>query len=239
MHKLFVSGDDIKDGIVTVTGEDFDHLRVLRIREGEKMEISNGVDRCYDAVADKISRDSVSFRIMSEHPFRNEPDIDVTVCFALLKGGANDDVIKQSVELGATRIVLFSSTNCIAKEREKNEKYIKIARQASMQSGRDRIPDIVCGASFDDMIRELKSADLGAFFHEKATLPFYDEIIKKENPRNAAFAVGPEGGFTDDEVRCAAENGIPVVSLGKRILRAATVPLCALSVLTSVYDRQR
>ncbi len=239
MHKLFVPQEIIMDGFVNVTGEDFDHLRVLRIRTGEKLEISNGQDRCFDAVVEKTDRNSVTFRILSEHPFRNEPRIDITVCFALLKGGANEDVIKQSVELGATRIVLFSSTNCIAKEREKTEKYEKVARQASMQSGRDRIPTVVSGLTFEEMIKELKSADFPVFFHEKATLPFYDAIIKNKNPRSTAFAVGPEGGFTDDEVRCAEENGIPVVSLGKRILRAVTVPLCALSVISTVYDPLR
>lgn len=239
MHKLFVTQESIKDTLITVTGEDFDHLRVLRIREGERMEISNGTDRCFSAVAEKINRDSISFRIVSEHAFENEPSIDITVCCALLKGSANEDVIKQSVELGATRIMLFSSTNCIAKEREKADKYIRTARQASMQSGRDRIPEIIYGAGFDDMIGELKRADFSVFFHEKATEPFYDAILKNKNPRSAAFAVGPEGGFTDAEVRVAEDNGIRIVSLGKRILRAVTVPLCALSVITSVFDPLR
>ena len=106
-----------------------------------------------------------------------------------------------------------------------------------MQSGRDRIPEVVGGISFNEMIEGLRAADVSAFFHEKAELPFYDVVLSKKDPRSAAFAVGPEGGFTDKEADIAIENGIPVVSLGKRILRAVTAPLCALSVLSCVYDR--
>ena len=150
---------------------------------------------------------------------------------------AIEDVIKQAVELGANKIVFFSSSNCIAEKREKGEKYAKTARQAAMQAGRDRIPEVVSGVTFAEMIDGLAAADISAFFHEKADLPLYDVILTKKDPRSAAFAVGPEGGFSDKEAEIAIQKGIPVVSLGKRILRAVTAPLCALSVLTSVYDR--
>ena len=108
-----------------------------------------------------------------------------------------------------------------------------------MQSGRDIIPEIVTGVSFEKMIDLLKASELPLFFHEKAETPFFDVIEKNDLPRSAAFAVGPEGGFTDIEAEIAEKNGINVVSMGKRILRAVTAPICAISVLTSVYDRQR
>lgn len=237
MHKLFVSPEDIHDNTVTVTGNDVEHLHALRVKEGDDIKISDGVSLNYDAVVREVRKNSVSFELLQSYEFENDPKIDITVYCALLKGGSNEDVIKQAVELGANRIVFFSSSNCIAEKREKGEKYAKIARQAAMQAGRDRIPEVVSGVTFAEMIEGLASADISAFFHEKADLPLYDVILTKKDPRSAAFAVGPEGGFTDKEVDIAAQRGIPVVSLGKRILRAVTAPLCALSVLTSVYDR--
>ncbi|MBE6895644.1 MAG: 16S rRNA (uracil(1498)-N(3))-methyltransferase [Ruminococcaceae bacterium] len=237
MHKLFVLPEDIHDNAVTVTGNDVEHLHALRVKEGDDIKISDGVSLNYDAVVKEVRKNSVSFEILRSYEFENEPKIDITVYCALLKGGANEDVIKQAVELGANKIVFFSSSNCIAEKREKGEKYAKTARQAAMQAGRDRIPEVVSGVTFAEMIEGLAAADISAFFHEKADLPLYDVILTKKDPRSAAFAVGPEGGFTDKEAEIAIQKGIPVVSLGKRILRAVTAPLCALSVLTSVYDR--
>ena len=237
MHKLFVLPEDIHDNAVTVTGNDVEHLHALRVKEGDDIKISDGVSLNYDAVVKEVRKNSVSFEILRSYEFENEPKIDITVYCALLKGGANEDVIKQAVELGANKIVFFSSSNCIAEKREKGEKYAKTARQAAMQAGRDRIPEVVSGVTFAEMIEGLAAADISAFFHEKADLPLYDVILTKKDPRSAAFAVGPEGGFSDKEAEIAIQKGIPVVSLGKRILRAVTAPLCALSVLTSVYDR--
>jgi 16S rRNA (uracil1498-N3)-methyltransferase len=237
MHKLFVSPEDIRDNTVTVTGNDVEHLHALRVKEGDDIKISDGVSLNYDAVVKEVRKNSVSFELIKSYEFENEPKIDITVYCALLKGGSNEDVIKQAVELGANKIVFFSSSNCIAEKREKGEKYAKTARQAAMQAGRDRIPEVVSGVTFAEMIDGLAAADISAFFHEKADLPLYDVILTKKDPRSAAFAVGPEGGFSDKEAEIAIQKGIPVVSLGKRILRAVTAPLCALSVLTSVYDR--
>jgi 16S rRNA (uracil1498-N3)-methyltransferase len=237
MHKLFVSPEDIHDNTVTVTGNDVEHLHALRVKEGDDIKISDGVALNYDAVVKEVRKNSVSFELIKSYEFENEPKIDITVYCALLKGGSNEDVIKQAVELGANKIVFFSSSNCIAEKREKGEKYAKTARQAAMQAGRDRIPEVVSGVTFAEMIDGLAAADISAFFHEKADLPLYDVILTKKDPRSAAFAVGPEGGFSDKEAEIAIQKGIPVVSLGKRILRAVTAPLCALSVLTSVYDR--
>ena len=237
MHKLFVSPEDIRDNTVTVTDNDVEHLHALRVKEGDDIKISDGVALNYDAVVKEVRKNSVSFELIKSYEFENEPKIDITVYCALLKGGSNEDVIKQAVELGANKIVFFSSSNCIAEKREKGEKYAKTARQAAMQAGRDRIPEVVSGVTFAEMIDGLAAADISAFFHEKADLPLYDVILTKKDPRSAAFAVGPEGGFSDKEAEIAIQKGIPVVSLGKRILRAVTAPLCALSVLTSVYDR--
>ena len=238
MHKLFVPEESIKGTIITVTGDDVEHLHALRIKNGEKINVSDGKKNAYEAVLTEMRKSSAIFEIQSVRHFENEARISVTACIALLKGGNCEDVIRQSTELGAAKIVLFSSSNCIAKDREKDGKYAKIARQAAMQSGRDIIPEILTGVSFDEMIDLLKSADLSLFFHEKSEIPFFDVIEKNNLPRSAAFAVGPEGGFTDIEAETAEKNGINVVSMGKRILRAVTAPVCAISVLTSVYDRQ-
>ncbi len=239
MHKLFVSPEDINGNTITVTGEDVEHLHALRMREGERIFISDGEKTVYDAALSQMRKNSAVFEIKSQRPFENEPQTDITVCIALLKGGACEDVIKQSVELGANRIIIFSSSNCIAKEREKDGKYYKTARQAAMQSGRDTVPKLLTGFSFDEMLEELKKAEISLFFHEKATEHFYDVLEKNSLPRSAAFAVGPEGGFTDTEAESAEKNGIKVVFMGKRILRAVTAPLCALSVIAALYDRQR
>ena len=240
MHKLFISPSDVDGKFISVKGEDVEHLHALRVREGDLLRVSDGVSRVYEAKAAQIRKDAVLLDIVSEKPFENEPCLSLTVCIASLKGDGCEDVIRQAVELGASRIVIFSSENCVADKRGKTDRYAKIARQAAMQSGRDIIPSVNGIVSFDEMIEILSEAEFSAFFHESASDPLYPYISAHEkSPRSAAFCVGPEGGFSEKEVAFARNAGIPVLSLGKRILRAVTAPVYAASVIMSVFDEPR
>jgi len=236
MHRLFVSENCIDGEIITVSGEDVEHLHAVRVREGDTISVSDGVSRSFLAKAEQIRKNSVILKIISESGFEHEPSVFLTVCIAVLKGDGCEEVIRHSVELGASRIIFFSSENCVADKRGKTDRFIKIARQAAMQSGRDIIPTVDGILTYNEMIKVLSEAEIGIFFHETATEPLYDYIKDKKIPRTVAFCVGPEGGFSDKEVEIARSNNIPIISLGKRIMRAVTAPLYASSVIMSLFD---
>lgn len=240
MHKLFF---DVPEGVseITVTGEDFAHLTVLRLRAGETVTVSDGVGTCYTAKAESFSKKGAVFSLSDPRPFDTESKVKTTAYCALLKSGKGDGVIQKAVELGAHEIVFFQSKNCVAeasseKGERKLERWNKISRQAAMQSGRDIVPQVRGVISFEEMLEELSQKDASMFLHEKALYSAYDFLIKSRKVSTVGFAVGPEGGFTDEEVNTAKEMGIPPISLGKRILRAETAPLCILSVCGALFD---
>lgn len=240
MHKLFF---DVPDGAteITVEGEDFAHLTVLRIKAGETVTVSDGVSKCYTAKAESFSKKGAVFSLSDPRPFEVESKVKITAYCALLKSGKGDGVIQKAVELGASEIVFFQSKNCVAeasseKGERKLERWNKISRQAAMQSGRDIIPNVRGVISFREMISELKTKDVSMFLHEKAEFPAYELLKNSSQVSSIGFAVGPEGGFTDSEAEEAVSNGIPSISLGKRILRAETAPLCILSICGALFD---
>ncbi len=240
MHKLFF---DVPEGAteITVDGEDFAHLTVLRIKAGETVTVSDGVSRCYTATAESFSKKGAVFSLSDPRPFEVESDVKITAYCALLKSGKSDGVIQKAVELGAAEIVLFQSKNCVAeasseKGDRKLERWNKISRQAAMQSGRDIIPVVRGVISFKEMLLELKQKDVSMFLHEKAQVPAYTLLAEAENVSSIGFAVGPEGGFTDQEADESVAAGVPLISLGKRILRAETAPLCILSICGALFE---
>lgn len=105
-----------------------------------------------------------------------------------------------------------------------------------MQCGRDVVPEVRGVLSFDEMLDSLVSKDLSLFLHEKATASAYTLLKNTENVLTVGFAVGPEGGFTEQEAAKAESYGIKSVSVGKRILRAETVPICFLSVCGAIFE---
>ena len=90
--------------------------------------------------------------------------------------------------------------------------------------------------SFKEMLSELSSKDVSMFLHEKASYSAYELLKNSKSVNTVGFAVGPEGGFTEYEVEEAVALNIPAISLGKRILRAETAPLCVLSICGALFD---
>ena len=231
MHILFA---EIAEKMV-ITGEDAEHLHVLRPKIGDIMKISDGRRRCCMGKISEITKKSVVFDYLEDTEPCSEPKINAVLCCALLKSGKNDYVIQKAVELGAREIIFFESKNCVASEKnDKSERRAKIALQAAMQSGREIVPTVRV-MTFKEAVEYAKSFDFKGFLHEKAESSFGQAIRDHKadgKPLNSAiFMVGPEGGFTENEAEYARENGIPSLLLGPRILRAETAPVCALSVI--------
>ncbi|MDF2684921.1 MAG: methyltransferase, RsmE family [Clostridia bacterium] len=239
MNKIFFSpSEDLNKGDkIKITGEDFRHLQVLRIRAGEEIKISDNKNYCYSGTVSDFQKDSISILINEKNIFGYEPNIQVILFQSLLKGEKNEIVIQKAVELGASEIIFFHSENCVARlndERQDNkiERFNKVAKMAAMQSGRDIIPTVKGILSFKEVISILKIQDLSMVFHEKSDSSLSLFLSDKINGcHSVAFAVGPEGGFSEEEILTFRGADIPALSLGKRILRAETAPLCALSVI--------
>jgi 16S rRNA (uracil1498-N3)-methyltransferase len=153
---------------------------------------------------------------------------------AFAKSDKFEHVLQKATELGAAAIVGFPSARCVSRPDEriakKLERWQKITRSAAEQSGRGCIPEVRVLPSYAEAVRAAAEAELGLFFYEnERTVSIRDAISAQ--PRSISLMTGPEGGFEAGEVALAEQAGLTVCSLGPRILRCETAPLCALSAV--------
>ena len=164
----------------------------------------------------------------------NEPDVKITLYQALPKGDKMDYIVQKCVELGISEIVPVISARCVSRPDEKSLRkkllrWQKIALEAAQQSRRGIIPKIGAALSFRQAVEKSKENELNIFFYELGGESVAQILTDK--PKTIGFFIGSEGGFEEKEAQLAAEAGAKTATLGKRILRAETAPLAALSVI--------
>lgn len=236
MAKFFISKDFIKDDKVFLDGENANHLiNVLRSKIGEEIEISCGDGYDYICKIEKINKDDVICKIIDCFGNESEPDIKITLYQGLPKSEKMELIIQKCVELGIDEIVPVNTDRVIVKLAGKEDKKIarwnKISESAAKQSRRGKIPTIQPIINFDEAIRQAKSKDLKLIPYEKEKEKGIKQAIKGFTGKNIAIFIGPEGGFSDNEIKLALENNITPITLGKRILRTETAGFITTAIL--------
>lgn len=218
-----------------ITGEDAVHItKSLRMSVGEVLTLCDSRRVEHLCKIEKINEEGVWVRVTAAEECSHEPSVEVTLYFALTKGDKPENVIQKSVELGVHRIVPVLTERCISRPDKKaavkkGQRYQKIAMQAAMQSRRGMIPEVEEIRELSAAVREFSQADKVIVFYEGGGKPLR-EILTPEDRKIAIF-IGPEGGLAEGEVALMQENGAKTATLGKRILRAETAPLAALSAI--------
>jgi 16S rRNA (uracil1498-N3)-methyltransferase len=155
---------------------------------------------------------------------------------AFPKGDKLEHVIQKATELGAYEIVAFPSSRCVSKPDEKSlkkklERWQKIAASAAEQSGRGRIPQVLVLGSFMEAVNRAVQADKALFFYENERATTLRMALESSQWHTVSLLTGPEGGLEEKEVEQAKNAGMDICTLGRRILRCETAPLCALSAV--------
>jgi 16S rRNA (uracil1498-N3)-methyltransferase len=230
MDYFFVNPKQVQGLLALVRDEEFKHLaRVVRKKEGEKIVLLDGEDNAYEALIRSMRKDHAECEIIRHMPRLNEPAIEVTLAVSILRNPARFDVlVEKATELGVRRIAPMISERTIPR-RGKHARLQKIALSAMKQCGRAYLPRILPLSSFEDIISADEHYSLRLLPHEGAGLPSLQEVLMKHRADTVLIAVGPEGGFTDEEVAGAVERKFLPVSLGPRRLRTETAALAALS----------
>ena len=236
MPKFFVDAAQISGGVVTLTGSGAEHLKVLRVREGEELTVgADGTD--YRCAVDYASGGAYRLQVLSSEPCRSEPSVKVTVFAALPKGDKTETIIQKAVELGADSVCFFLSSRCVARPdakamKGKLKRWQKIAEAAAMQSYRGMIPEVTWLPDYASMLKAAAEFELRAFLWEDARELSLRGLMEQTGEfRSVALITGPEGGFSPEEAAQAESTGILPVTLGKRILRCETAPLAALTAV--------
>lgn len=167
-------------------------------------------------------------RVIEKLEENNELDVDITAIVSLIKSDKFELTLQKLTELGVKRIVPYNAKRSVVKENKpekKLERYKKILMEASEQSHRNIIPEIEKAIDFKDLKNYM--SDLNLIAYEKEDINSKSELKAK----SITFIIGPEGGFTSDEVDSIKALGFKSISLGKRILRAETAALYLSSLI--------
>ena len=233
MTRFFVSPEELGSEHIQLMGENASHAKVLRLKAGEQVLVCDGEGReCLCAVVDQ----SWNLEVLERRESDTEPGVQVSIYMAFPKADKLEHVIQKATELGVYELVAFPSARCVSKPDEKSlkkklERWQKIAASAAEQSSRGRIPRVVLLPSFAEALKRGGETDLPMLFYENERATTLHMALTGSDWKTAALLTGPEGGLEEKEVEKAMDAGWKVCTLGRRILRCETAPLCALSAV--------
>jgi 16S rRNA (uracil1498-N3)-methyltransferase len=236
--RIFAVPEQIKDGLVVITGPDVGHLsRVLRLGAGDVINVLDGRGKSYEAAIDLLRKGEIVCRIVAELPAPARPPLRVTLVQGLPKGDKMDFVIQKGTELGVSRVIPLICQRTVVKLEgksgsKKRERWQRIACEAASQCGRPDIPEVDEPADWGAVLANLPGHAIALIpWEEENALSLKDILREKNSSQDIYIFIGPEGGFAREEISRAMERGVRPVTLGPRILRTETAGMAVLTMI--------
>ncbi|MDR2899407.1 MAG: 16S rRNA (uracil(1498)-N(3))-methyltransferase [Clostridiales bacterium] len=232
MNRFFA--ESIVDENITLSGEDINHIvNVLRLKTGERIIVSDGLGHDYVCEIAEIGKKSIGLKVIENFRNEAEPYVNITLFQGIPKLDKMELIIQKCVELGVSRFVPVETRRAVVKikDNKKTDRWQKIAEAAAKQSGRGIVPTVTESVSFKKALWEMAGFDLALMPYEMEKAQRIKDVWPKENVKNVAIFIGPEGGIDDTEALECAEKGVVPVTLGKRILRTETAGFAAVILL--------
>ncbi|MCP1109953.1 16S rRNA (uracil(1498)-N(3))-methyltransferase [Ohessyouella blattaphilus] len=243
MQHFFVNKEAIEGEVIRITGGDVKHIsQVLRMKIGEEAFVSDG-SFFYQGKIQRVSKEEVLFQVASKRQIDTELPVKITLFQGHPKQDKLEVIIQKSVELGVYQVVPVETKRTVVKLDEKKrlrrqERWQKVSESAAKQSGRGLIPEVTSPLSFKEAVQMASQLDTVLVPYEEAgdighTRAVLEEVSSGE--RLGVF-IGPEGGFSREEIEVLEGEGAKVITLGSRILRTETAGPAVLSVLSYLFE---
>lgn len=241
MSRFFVKPEAVEDRYIYLTDkQDLHHMKkVLRMSEGDEMDISDGSAWEYHVEIESLDDKEAVLLILDKQKFAREPELLVTLYQGIPKASKMEEIIQRCVELGVNSIVPVFMERTVVVDKgnfgKKLDRWQKISDEAVKQCKRGIIPDVQDTVKFKEALPMLKEHDLILFPYENEDNRTIKGCLRKvvasgKKPKTVAIIIGPEGGFADKEAVALDEIGANRVSLGKTILRTETAGPAALAM---------
>lgn len=249
MIRIFLPPDQLKSNEIVITGDNAKHLvLVLRVRPGEPITIFDGQGYKYECTVTQVYKKEVTAAVNNKSPYSVESPVSISLVQGIAKGHKMDFIIQKSIELGVNRIIPVFTERSEVRHTHKIDRWSKIALSASQQSGRDRIPEISPPARLEEYlssqitpsargyVEDIKGVKqdpaISIILSERHNERNLKKVLSSvKDTRHITILVGPEGGFSKEEIDTAVDKGFIEVSLGPRILRTETAPISAISIV--------
>lgn len=246
--RFFVPGRAVDGAVIAIAGQDARHIvRVLRLGPGDEIEAVDGAGAERRGRIVSVDDDGVMVMLTEGSVACREPSVFITVLQGLPKGDKMDEIVRKNTEIGVSRFVPVVTDRTVARPdqpgaRRRVDRWRRVAREAAKQSGRQRIPDVLDIMSFRESL-EHAASDAGAGdardgerlillpWELERSRGIRDVLRERAGVGNVLVFIGPEGGFSADEVDEAVGSGAVTCSLGPRILRTETAGLVVSSII--------
>lgn len=238
MSRFYAPPEAISSGSISIGGAEAHHIvDVMRLKEGDTVTVFDGTGTEYDGTIAACRRKAVIVTVKHARRVSSPAAVHLTLIQALPKKEKMDMIIEKATELGVSSVIPVVTARTIvdwdAAKRERSvERWRKIATGAAKQSGRADVPSIGGVVRFKDLMAHHGPYDRAyiAALSEGA-LPLREALAGVTGSgRRLAFAIGPEGDFTPEEVAAAVAAGFTLISLGRRVLKSDTAALAALAI---------
>lgn len=238
MARFFI--DNLSDSNYILSGDDAHHaIKSLRMQVSDELILCSKDLTEYRCKIQKIEDSKVFLNVLSKSKCTTEPNTEVSVFQAIPKSDKMDLIVQKSVELGASSITPVLTSRCISRPdnksmKKKVDRLNKISAEAAKQSRRGKIPTVLNMINFKDLSNLINQFDIFIVFYERGGSKLRSLINKNFN--KIGILVGPEGGFSTEEINFLESHAAAIATLGPRILRTETAPLMALSIIMELTE---
>jgi 16S rRNA (uracil1498-N3)-methyltransferase len=243
MRRFYIDPAVVSKPLVTLKGSEAHHIKnVLRLKPEDRIKLIDGTGNEYEAVIKTLDSEKVELEIRHEFQGPVTTGARILVAQAFLKEKKMDDLVRKLSELGIAGWIPFFSHRSIPRPDKdrlvgRTQRWKRIAAEAVKQCRRSDMLRIYEALSFKEVLQFSQACDLKIVFWENETVPLSrNPGLKGQVPlKKIMLMLGPEGGFTEQEIESARQGGFEVAALGPRILRAETATLAASALIQYLY----
>jgi 16S rRNA (uracil1498-N3)-methyltransferase len=239
LPRFLATSVDVSASLARLEADEARHLaQVLRLAVGDEVVVFDGAGREFRARIERIARDGADVRLIEEVAAAPEPAVRLTLAQAVLKGEKMDDVVRDATMIGVSAIepLVTDHTAAHMKPGRAPERWRRIAIASAKQCRRAVVPAIGVGSAFADFLATDRASLRLLLVEPSASVEGHPpSTLAGDRPDSASLLVGPEGGWSAEEIQSAVAAGCIPITLGRRTLRADAVPIVAIGVLQFVW----
>jgi 16S rRNA (uracil1498-N3)-methyltransferase len=241
LQRIAIAPSQFDPPHISLTREQQHYLsRVLRLKAGDRFVAIDSGGKWWLSSLEQHTSGELAAIALEQLEVQTELPLAITLIAALPKGNGFDEVVRSCTELGVSVIQpILSDRSLLIPSPQKLDRWRRIIREAAEQSERQTIPILCAPLPLREALSNAQNFDrryICVARGENPPLLHCLQTLKWETVETIAIAIGPEGGWTPEEVDKAMDAGFQPVSLGKRVLRAVTAPIVALSIVAAVLE---
>ena len=234
-----------KDTIVISSKKEIRYMAtVLRLKNGDVVEVFDGKSAEYKCKIKSLSKDKAELAILGRKQFLSSNALQLTLACAIPKKAKMDFIVEKATELGVDTIIPLHTHRTIVElsgERAEHrlQRWQAIAKEASQQCGRIKLPMVEAVAEFSDIVKRIKEYDMALIPYLGAGNQHIKDVAFKKGRKSILVFIGPEGDFSEEEIALAKENGCHGISLGELTLKVDTAAIAVVAFLKFSYYQAR